>query len=106
MGGEYYTRTVQAETDEEAVAQFEKIVEECKYEHGHRGYTGTFAEKSKIEILPPPLCRRFPTQPRNYWTITELDLPVMGSTRSCMVTPSTISPNLAKPPISLTIGIV
>ena len=73
MGGEYYKRTVQAETDEQAIAQFEKIVEECKYERGHGGYTGTFAEKSSIKILPPPKCRRTPEQERRFWTIEELD---------------------------------
>lgn len=73
MGGEYYSQTVQATTDEEAIAEFDSIVEQCKHDHGHAGYTGTFAEKEKIDILPPPLCRRTPTQVRKYWTKAELD---------------------------------
>jgi hypothetical protein len=73
MGGEYYSRTVQAKTDEEAVAAFENIRESCLYESGHGGYTGTFAEKEEIKILPPPPCRRTPAQEREFWTREELD---------------------------------
>lgn len=73
MGGEYYSLTIQAKTDEEAIAEFERVKERCLYERGHGGYTGTFAEKEKIKILPPPPCRRTPSKERKFWTKAELD---------------------------------
>ena len=73
MGGEYYSRTVKAKTDEEAVTEFKEIVKQCKYDYGHAGYTGTFAEKSEIKILPLPKGRRADdNDKKRFWTEEEL----------------------------------
>ncbi len=48
MGAEsFYTRS-RSRTVEEA---FQKAVEKAQYDHGHRGYTGTIAEKTSFKLV-------------------------------------------------------
>ena len=35
--------------------RFRQLVEHEAYLYGHAGYTGSFAEKSSIRIIPPPV---------------------------------------------------
>lgn len=45
MGGEMFCNKASAKTAEEA---FKSLVDKALYEYGHRGYTGTIAEKSGL----------------------------------------------------------
>lgn len=54
MGAERDECIVKAKIDEEAGAEFAKIIESRAWMHGHAGYTGTFAEKESVKILPKP----------------------------------------------------
>ena len=50
MGAEYQERIVT--TDDSGLTQvFHEIVEGAKFDHGHSGYSGTFAEKLDLEII-------------------------------------------------------
>lgn len=49
MGAVYQEMTVTG-TKDEMVSHFHARVEEDIYDYGHRGYTGTFAEKDDIDI--------------------------------------------------------
>ncbi len=40
-----------------AQAAFNALVEQARYEHGHGGYTGTIAEKSKFVMISLPAGR-------------------------------------------------
>ncbi len=66
MGAEYCQETISAKTDKEAQEAFMGLVAECEYDHGHSGYSGTFAEKTELTILPPP-------KGRNFWSPEELE---------------------------------
>lgn len=48
MGAEKFEVRASAKTAEEA---FEKLRDEALYDYGHRGYTGTIAEKSEFRMV-------------------------------------------------------
>ena len=50
MGAEQFSARASGRTAQEA---FGRAVQEAQYEHGHGGYTGTIAEKSKFKMLAP-----------------------------------------------------
>ena len=49
MGREYQDTTIRCE-DGELYDRYAAIVRQAQYEHGHAGYSGTFAEKPELEI--------------------------------------------------------
>jgi hypothetical protein len=51
MGAEYFTHRATGKTADEA---FKKATEQARYDHGHRGYTGTIAEKDDFIMIPLP----------------------------------------------------
>ena len=59
MGGEfdYKVTTVQHHNAADATirAAFRAVVEQCQYDHGHAGYSGTLAEKHELTILREPV---------------------------------------------------
>ena len=65
MGACTQRYVILAETDEEAQKQFNEIVEDCKYNYGHGGYSGTFAEKTELKIVHK--------NNGEYWTSDELE---------------------------------
>ena len=66
MGAEFDSCEITAKTDTEAQKEFAKEIAQAAYDYGHAGYTGTFAEKTEVDILPPP-------NGRKYWTKEELE---------------------------------
>lgn len=44
MGAEYDEKIFDADGLEAARTEIERTIEQCKYDYGHAGYTGTFAE--------------------------------------------------------------
>jgi hypothetical protein len=51
MGGEYQELELEASDEIAVKAQYYAIVEECLYDHGHSGYSGTFAEKADVDVI-------------------------------------------------------
>ena len=51
MGGADFMNVGRAKT---AQAAFTKLVEQAQWEHGHRGYSGTIAEKRSMVEFPRP----------------------------------------------------
>lgn len=51
MGCNFQYETVEAASEMELRSKYADIVAECEYDYGHAGYTGTFAEKHKLEIV-------------------------------------------------------
>jgi len=60
MGAQYDERIINQCPASELSAEFAKIVDACRYESGHGGYTGTFAESHGVKIVS-----------RNFETIRE-----------------------------------
>lgn len=58
MGGERYDVTIKRSEARTAKAAFEKAVKQAQYDHGHSGYSGTIAEKSRLH---PPAHKPFET---------------------------------------------
>ncbi len=52
MGGEYCGEIVSDMSKDDLKEAHRKIHEECLYAYGHSGYSGTFAEKPELVILP------------------------------------------------------
>ena len=52
MGATIDERKVLVSSTEELKKIFDNIVSDCQWESGHGGYTGTFAEKDGVEIIP------------------------------------------------------
>ena len=51
MGGEFCSEVVSGDLDRNTLHdKFKEIVAEAEYEDGHGGYTGTFAEKNRLEV--------------------------------------------------------
>jgi hypothetical protein len=51
MGAEFFTHKSNGKTAQEA---FEAAVKKAQYDHGHRGYSGTIAEKSSFTMIKLP----------------------------------------------------
>ena len=66
MGAERNSCKITANTDKEAYVEFAHVTESARYNYGHAGYTGTFAEKEDVDLLPVPDGRMF-------WTEEELE---------------------------------
>lgn len=49
MGGEFFDKRRSAATAKEA---FDSLVSEALHDYGHRGYSGTIAEKNGFELIP------------------------------------------------------
>jgi hypothetical protein len=64
MGAEYCEETITAKTPEEVKILFKETIEQCEYDYGHAGYSGTFAEKIDVDVLPD--------KPDGFWTREEL----------------------------------
>lgn len=50
MGAEFYCQKVKAKSVSELTAAFSSLVSQAQYEHGHGGYTGTFAEAPGLTV--------------------------------------------------------
>jgi hypothetical protein len=50
MGAEFMTETITAKTSKEVKAKHDELVERDQYDHGHAGYSGTFAESPGVTI--------------------------------------------------------
>lgn len=50
MGADYYFFTVNSMDKKNLKKAFKDEQDQCRYEHGHGGYTGTVAETPDIEI--------------------------------------------------------
>jgi hypothetical protein len=62
MGACTYSVTIEAQNDVEAKEKFWKLVQQCRYDFGHAGYTGTFAEKTAVKIIPIPIDQDYLTK--------------------------------------------
>ena len=51
MGGTTFMVTVEGKTSQDA---FRAAQEKARYEYGHRGYTGTIAEKDSVVMIDLP----------------------------------------------------
>lgn len=52
MGGEYRENIITASTEQDLQQEYEKLVEHHMYMYGHSGYSGSFAEKPELKIIP------------------------------------------------------
>lgn len=52
MGAEYQGGIVEAGSEEALHIKYRDIVSHCRHMDGHGGYTGTFAEKDGLEVIP------------------------------------------------------
>jgi hypothetical protein len=52
MGANFDEITLSKMTEAKLKQAWQKIVEQCLYDYGHAGYTGTFAEKDGLEVIP------------------------------------------------------
>jgi len=51
MGSCFNFEKLKASTDEEAIRAGEALIDQAAYEHGHSGYTGSFAECRGVELV-------------------------------------------------------
>jgi hypothetical protein len=51
MGAQIQITTVEAEDKKQLKDQYDALVESALYDHGHAGYTGSFAESPGLTIL-------------------------------------------------------
>jgi hypothetical protein len=52
MGAEFNFMVIEKEMSEDELKEkWAEIKEKAEYDHGHSGYTGSFAEKNDIEII-------------------------------------------------------
>ena len=52
MGGSYNSRMIDGDVKRDGLqAKYRAIVEQCQWESGHGGYSGTFAEKPELRIM-------------------------------------------------------
>ena len=51
MGADYDIAKVKARSSREVHECHDKLVESCRYEHGHGGYSGTFAESPGVTFV-------------------------------------------------------
>ena len=51
MGAETFTHRIKGKNAKDA---FRQAVAEAQYDYGHRGYTGTIAEKDSFVMIPLP----------------------------------------------------
>lgn len=54
MGSDFNFAKLNAKSDTEATESGEELIREAIHEHGHGGYTGSFAECKGVAILPAP----------------------------------------------------
>ena len=55
MGAEFNTYFINKDlTKEEAIAEVEEHIENCKYEYGHGGYSGSMAECTGVSVAHTP----------------------------------------------------
>jgi hypothetical protein len=54
MGATYRETGIKAANEAKLRVAYAALVAEEAYEYGHGGYTGTFAEKASVRIIPPP----------------------------------------------------
>lgn len=50
MGAEFETYKVKAKNSNELKKEYESLVEQAQYDHGHSGYTGSIAESAGLTI--------------------------------------------------------
>jgi hypothetical protein len=50
MGAEFNFATIAAHSKSDCVKETHDLIESCKYEYGHGGYSGTFAEAEGCEF--------------------------------------------------------
>lgn len=55
MGCEFNFKVLKAQSKKEALAEAETIIAQAAYEHGHGGYTGSFAEAQGVEFVDSDL---------------------------------------------------
>jgi hypothetical protein len=50
MGCNFNFQKLNAKTKHEAVQQAQAVIEQAKYDYGHAGYSGSFAEAQGVEV--------------------------------------------------------
>lgn len=51
MGSNFNFTKLKATIDEEAILAGEAVIDQAKWEHGHGGYTGSFAECRGVDLV-------------------------------------------------------
>lgn len=59
MGGTEISTTLENTTPETLQENYRKLYEQALYDHGHSGYSGSFAEKPDVEIRKPPIDKKY-----------------------------------------------
>lgn len=56
MGAEFNTEVITdtelGMSSDQIKASFQRTIEQCEYDYGHSGYTGSFGEKEGVKIHP------------------------------------------------------
>jgi hypothetical protein len=52
MGAEFCSTTFTAKTSKQVKEKHDELVEQAQYDHGHSGYSGSFAESPGVTVLP------------------------------------------------------
>ena len=70
MGGEFQGYVITLKEGEHLNDKFQRMVFQAQYDHGHSGYSGTFAEKPGVVIIPIHRAQEDEVNPvnSNYWT--------------------------------------
>lgn len=55
MGAEFNFAVLKASDDNAAIVEANALIDQAKYEHGHGGYSGSFAECVGVQFGPPHL---------------------------------------------------
>lgn len=53
MGAEFITETLEC-TPKQLPKAYAALVKQAQWDHGHSGYSGSFAEKEDYEVIAPP----------------------------------------------------
>ena len=56
--GSSYCETILGALENGLDRRYAQLVRDCQYQHGHGGYSGTFAEKRNVRVIPPPEASR------------------------------------------------
>jgi hypothetical protein len=52
--GSSYCETIMGAFKNGLDRRYAQLVRDCQYQHRHGGYSGTFAEKRNVQVIPPP----------------------------------------------------
>ncbi len=51
MGAEYNFTVLKAKTETDAIKESTEMIHQAKYDHGHSGYTGSWAECHGVQVI-------------------------------------------------------